>query len=101
MSKNKPDTSEETFQEGTTNRPRPKSPSSAADTSAETFQEGATGQPRPKPTAAAADSSAETFQEGMTPVQAFASPVLPAGLGTDDRLRQGRPPRVAPAKAPE
>ena len=71
MSKNKSGTSDDTFQEGTTSQPQPRSPSSAA------------------------DSSDETFHEGTTPVQAFSTPVLPGGLETEARLRQGRPPRVA------
>ena len=44
------------------------------------------------------DAPDETFQEGVTPVQAFSTPVLPADPGTETRLRQGRPPRVATGK---
>jgi hypothetical protein len=77
MSKNKSDTADDTFQEGTTSQPHPRSPSSAADT------------------------PDETFQEDTTPVQAFSAPVLPGGVGSELRLRQGRPPRVAPARPRE
>ncbi len=47
------------------------------------------------------DASEETFQEDTTPVQAFSTPVIPADLGTEIRLRQGRPLRAAPAKPHE
>jgi len=39
------------------------------------------------------ETSEETFQEGTTPVQAFSTPVVPAGVGTEIGLRQGRPTR--------
>jgi hypothetical protein len=77
MSQNKSHTSDDTFQEGTTSLPQPRSPSSAV------------------------DPSDETFQEGTTPVQAFSAPVLPGNLGTEARLRQGRPARVAAANPRE
>lgn len=47
------------------------------------------------------DSSEETFQESTTPVQAFSTPVVPAGLGTEIRLRRGRPPRAIAPKPNE
>lgn len=46
------------------------------------------------------DPSAETYQEGTSPVQVFSSPVVP-GAETANRLRLGRPLRIAPAKPPE
>ncbi len=47
------------------------------------------------------DASKEAFQENATPVQAFTTPVLPADPENENRSRQGRPRRVAPAKPPE
>jgi hypothetical protein len=47
------------------------------------------------------DASEETSQEGVTPVQAFSTPVIPADPKNEVRLRQGRPPRVVPAKPAE
>jgi hypothetical protein len=47
------------------------------------------------------DVSEETFQEDTTPVQAFSTPVIAADPENEIRLRQGRPPRAVPAKAPE
>jgi hypothetical protein len=77
MSKKKRDSSEGSFPEGATTESRPQSPSSST------------------------DSSKETFQEGTTPVQAFSTPVVPAVPAIRGRVRQGRPPRVAPAKPTE
>ncbi len=74
MSQNKPDTSAETFLEGATTQSRPKSPTDACE---------------------------DTFQEGTTPVQAFSTPVVPAGSENEIRLRQGRPPRAGAAKLHE
>jgi hypothetical protein len=101
MNKNTSDLSEDAFRKGEANRPRPDSPSSAADTSNETFCEARTGQQGPGSPSQPADASDEIYQEGTTPVQAFTSPVFSPELEPEGRSRQGRPPRVAPARAPE
>jgi hypothetical protein len=41
------------------------------------------------------DPTAETYQEGTTPVQVFASPVIPAPTGDLALTRRGRPSRGA------
>jgi len=69
------------------------------DTPAEGRRNGETAQPSPGSPPLPTDTSAETYQENTTPVQAFTSPVVhPA---TENRVRLGRPPRVAPAEPRE
>jgi hypothetical protein len=46
------------------------------------------------------DPTEETYQEGTSPVQVFSSPVVP-GAETPNRIRLGRPLRVAPATPQE